>query len=200
VIVKGDVDGSVEALEDSLTKLSTEEVKLRVIHRGVGQISESDVLLAAASDAVIIGFHVKADPRAVELAAKEKVDLRLYDIIYEVVEDVKSAMSGLLKPEIRETVSGTAEIRQVFRTSKAGAIAGCYVTSGTVTRNARARLIRDGSSVWDGKIASLRRFKDDVREVASGFECGIGLENHDDLREKDVIEAYVLEEVARRLS
>jgi translation initiation factor IF-2 len=200
VIVKGDVDGSVEALEDSLTKLSTDEVKLRVIHRGVGQISESDVLLAAASDAVIIGFHVKADPKAAELAAKEKVDMRLYDIIYEVVEDVKSAMSGLLKPEIKETVTGTAEIRQVFRTSKSGAIAGCYVTSGTITRNARARLLRDGSAAWDGKIGSLRRFKDDVREVASGFECGIGLENHDDLREKDVIEAYVLEEVARRLS
>jgi len=194
------VDGSVEALEDSLTKLTTEEVKLRVIHRGVGQISESDVLLAAASNAVIIGFHVKPDPKATELAAKEKVDVRLYDIIYEAVADVKDAMSGLLKPEIRETVVGSAEVRQIFRTTKSGVVAGCMVQSGTMQRSARARLIREGQVVWEGKIASLRRFKDDVREVATGYECGIALEDRDDIKEKDVIEAYVLEEVARRLS
>lgn len=200
VVLKGDVDGSVEALQDSLTKLTTEEVKLRVIHRGVGQISESDVLLAAASNAVIIGFHVKPDPKAAELAAKEKVDVRLYEIIYEAVADVKDAMSGLLKPEIRETVIGTAEIRQVFTTTKAGAIAGCKVVSGTIQRNARARLVRDGAPVWDGKIESLRRFKDDVREVDAPLECGIGLEGRDDIKVNDVIEAFVLEEFARRLS
>ncbi len=200
VVLKGDVDGSVEALEDSMTKLTTEEVKLRVIHRGVGQISESDVLLAAASNAVIIGFHVKPDPKAAELAAKEKVDVRLYEIIYEAVADVKDAMSGLLKPEIRETVSGSAEVRQVFNTTKAGTIAGCKVVSGTIQRSARARLLREGSTVWDGKIDSLRRFKDDVREVASPLECGIGLEGRDDVKVGDLIEAYVLEEFARRLS
>ena len=142
VVLKGDVDGSVEALQDSLQKLSTEEVKLRVIHRGVGQITESDVLLAAASNAVVIGFHVRPDPRATELAAKEKVDVRLYEIIYEAVENVKDAMSGLLRPEIRESIAGTAEVRKVFRTTKSGAIAGCMVLSGTITRNAKARLIR----------------------------------------------------------
>jgi translation initiation factor IF-2 len=200
VVLKADVDGSVEALEDSLTKLSTEEVKLRVIHRGVGQISESDVLLAAASNAVIIGFHTKPDAKAQELGAKEKVDVRLYEIIYEAVADVKDAMSGLLKPEIRETVLGSAEVRQVFTSTKSGTIAGCKVVSGTIQRSARARLMRDGSSAWDGRIESLRRFKDDVREVASPLECGIGLEGRDDVKVNDVIEAYVLEEFARRLS
>ncbi len=200
VVLKADVDGSVEALEDSLTKLSTEEVKLRVIHRGVGQISESDVLLAAASNAVIIGFHVKPDAKAQELGAKEKVDVRLYEIIYEAVADVKDAMSGLLKPEIRETVLGSAEVRQVFTSTKSGTIAGCKVVSGSIQRSARARLMRDGSAAWDGRIESLRRFKDDVREVASPLECGIGLEGRDDVKVNDVIEAYVLEEFARRLS
>jgi translation initiation factor IF-2 len=200
VVLKGDVDGSVEALQDSLQKLSTEEVKLRVIHRGVGQITESDVLLAAASNAIIIGFHVRPDPRAAELASKEKVDIRLYEIIYEAVENVKDAMSGLLRPEIRESIAGTAEVRKVFRTTKSGAIAGCMVLSGTITRNARARLLRGGEAIYDGKIESLKRFKDDVREVASGYECGIGLEDRDDIREGDVIEAYVLEEVARKLA
>jgi len=200
VVLKADMDGSVEALEDSLTKLSTEEVKLRIIHRGVGQISESDVLLAAASNAVIIGFHVRPDPKASELASKEKVDVRLYEIIYEVVADVKDAMSGLLKPEIRESVIGTAEVRQVFTTTKSGTIAGCKVVSGTIQRSARARLIREGTAVWDGRIESLRRFKDDVREVAAPLECGIGLEGRDDVKVNDTIEAYVLEEFARRLS
>ena len=200
VVLKADVDGSVEALEDSLTKLSTEEVKLRVIHRGVGQISESDVLLAAASNAVIIGFHVKPDSKAAELASKEKVDVRLYEVIYEAVENVKDAMSGLLRPEIRESVAGTAEVRKVFRTTKSGTIAGSMVLSGTMTRNARARLLRGGEVVYDGKISSLKRFKDDAREVASGYECGIGLEGRDDIRELDIVEAYVLEEVARKLA
>jgi translation initiation factor IF-2 len=200
VVLKADVDGSVEALEDSLTKLTTEEVKLRIIHSGVGQISESDVLLAAASNAVIIGFHVKPDPKAAELGAKEKVDVRVYEIIYEAVADVKNAMSGLLKPEIRETVIGSAEVRQVFTTTKSGTIAGCKVVSGTIQRSARARLMREGTAAWEGKIDSLRRFKDDVREVASPLECGIGLEGRDDVKVNDVIEAFVLEEFARRLS
>ena len=199
VVLKGDVDGSVEALQDTLTKLSTSEIKLRVIHRGVGQISESDVLLAAASNAVIIGFHVKADPKATELAAKEKVDIRIYDIIYQAVENVKDAMAGLLTPEIRETVQGQAEVRKICRTSKAGVVAGCMVLSGAIQRNSRTRLLRGGAPVWDGKIESLKRFKDDVREVAAGFECGISLEGRDDIQEQDVIEAYALEEVARKL-
>jgi len=199
VVLKGDVDGSVEALQDSLTKLSTSEIKLRVIHRGVGQITESDVLLAAASNAVIIGFHVKPEPKAAELASKEKVDVRLYDIIYQAVENVKDAMAGLLTPTIRESVVGQAEVRKIFRTSKAGVVAGCMVLTGTIQRNARARLLRGGTMVWEGKIESLKRFKDDVREVASGFECGISLEGRDDIQEQDVIEAYVLEEVARKL-
>jgi len=200
VVLKGDVDGSVEALQDALTKLSTDEIKLRIIHRGVGQVTESDVLLAAASNAVIIGFHVKADPKAAELAAKERVDLRLYDIIYEAVDNVRSAMGGLLAPEIRETIVGKAEVRKIFRTSKSGVVAGCMVTTGSMQRNARARLLRGGEPAWDGKIESLKRFKDDVREVASGFECGIALEGRDDIRELDVIEAYVLEEFARTLA
>ena len=200
VVLKGDVDGSVEALQDSLVKLSTDEVKLRVIHRGVGQITESDILLAAASNAVVIGFHVKPDSKAAELAQKEKVDIRLYDIIYEAVENVKDAMSGLLKPEIRESVVGQAEVRKIFRTTKSGTIAGCMVLSGTLTRNGRVRLLREGAPVWEGKLSSLKRFKDDVREVAAGFECGISLEERDDIREKDIIEGYVLEEVARKLA
>jgi len=199
VVLKGDVDGSVEALQDALTKLSTSEIKLRVIHRGVGQITESDVLLAAASNAVIIGFHVKPEPKAAELAAKEKVDDQIYDIIYQAVENVKDAMAGLLTPEIRESVQGQAEVRKIFRPSKSGVIAGCMVLSGTITRNARCRLLRGGAAVWDGKIDSLKRFKDDAREVAAGFECGISLEGRDDIQEQDVIEAYVLEEVARKL-
>jgi translation initiation factor IF-2 len=200
VVLKGDVDGSVEALQDALIKLSAAEVKLRIIHRSVGQISESDVLLAAASNAVVIGFHVRPDVRAAELAAREKVDIRLYDVIYEAVENVKDAMSGLLKPEIRENVVGSAEVRQVFHTSKAGAIAGCKVVSGAIQRSARARLMRGGAAAWEGRIDSLRRFKDDVREVVAPLECGIGLEGRDDIKEGDVIEAYVIEEVARRLA
>jgi len=197
VVLKGDVDGSVEALQDSLTKLSTEEVKLRVIHRGVGQISESDVLLAAASNAVIIGFHVKPDPRAVELGMKEKVDIRLYDVIYEAVENVKDAMSGLLAPEIRESVVGTAEVRKVFRTTKSGTIAGCMVTSGVVRRGAQVRVVRDGTVIHETSVAQLKRFKDDAREVSEGFECGILLDGFNDVKEGDVLEAYETREIER---
>ena len=199
LLIKGDVDGSVEALSESLAKLSTSEVQVRVIRQAVGQISESDVQLAVASDAIVVGFHTKPDPRARDLAEREKVEIRLYDIIYKAVEDVKSALEGLLKPELKEVVTGTAEVRQVFRLSKAGTVAGCMVVSGTMPRSGRVRLLRDGEAVWNGRIAALKRFKDDVKEVASGFECGISLEGRDDVKVGDVIESFNIEELARTL-
>jgi translation initiation factor IF-2 len=199
MIIKGDVDGSVEALSESLTKLSTAEVQVRIIRQSVGQVSEGDVLLAAASDAIIIAFHTKPDPRARDLAEREKVEIRLYDIIYKAVEEVKSALEGLLKPELRESVTGTAEVRQVFRLSKAGTVAGCMVTSGTIPRTGKVRQLRGGGVEWTGRIAALKRFKDDVREVASGFECGISLEGHDDVKVGDIIESFIIEELARTL-
>ena len=199
LVLKGDVDGSVEALAEAFTKIGSSEVKLCVIRQGVGQISESDLLLAAASNAVIVGFHVRPDPRARELANREKVDIRLYQVIYEAVEDLKKALAGLLKPEIKETVTGTAEVRNVFSLSKAGTVAGCMVISGTIVRSSKARLIRKNDVIFDGRFASLKRFKDDVREVQAGFECGIGLEGFDTIQVGDLIEAYMLEELARTL-
>jgi translation initiation factor IF-2 len=199
LLIKGDVDGSVEALSESLGKLSNAEVQVRIIRQAVGQISESDVLLAATSQAIIIGFHTRPDPRARELAEREKVDIRLYDIIYKVVEDVRSALEGLLKPELKEVVTGAAEVRQVFRLSKAGTVAGCMVVSGTIPRTGKVRLLREGEAVWTGRIAALKRFKDDVKEVASGFECGISLEGRDDVKVGDVIESFSIEEHARTL-
>jgi len=199
LVLKGDVDGSVEALAEAFSRLGSSEVKIRVIRQGVGQISESDVLLAAASNAVIVGFHVRPDPKARELANQEKVDIRLYQVIYEAVDDLKKALSGMLKPEIKETVTGAAEVRNVFTLSKAGTIAGCYVVSGTIQRSSKVRLIRNNDVIWDGRIASLKRFKDDVRDVQEGFECGIGLEGYDTLQVSDLIEAYKLEELARTL-
>jgi translation initiation factor IF-2 len=199
LVIKGDVDGSVEALSESLTKLSTGEVKIVIIRQAVGQITESDVMLAAASGAIIVGFHARPDGRARDLAERESVEIRLYDIIYKAVEDVKSALEGLLKPELKEVVLGQAEVRQVFKLSKSGTIAGCMVTSGNMTRTARVRLLRDGEVVWTGRMGSLKRFKDDVREVASGFECGIALEGYTDLKAGDVIEAFLIEEHARTL-
>jgi len=199
LIIKGDVDGSVEALSESLTRLGTSEVAVRVIRQAVGQISESDVLLAAASGAIVVGFHVKPDAKARDLAGRESVEIHLYDIIYKAVEDVKLALEGMLKPEQREVVLGAAQVRQVFKLSKGGAIAGCMVTSGSIPRTAKVRLMREGAAVWTGRIGSLRRFKDDVKEVTSGFECGIGLDGTGDLREGDVIEAFTVEEHARSL-
>lgn len=199
LVLKGDVAGSVEVLRDSLEKLSTSEVQVRVIHQGVGAITEGDVLLAAASDAIVVGFHVKPDAKAQTAIQNEKVDVRLYTVIYEVVDEVRSAMAGLLAPDLVEKVQGTAEVRKVFRITKVGAIAGCMVTSGTVHRSDSVRLLRGGEKVWQGKIDSLKRIKDDVREVTAGFECGIGLEGHDDLAEGDVIEAFTIEEIARKL-
>jgi translation initiation factor IF-2 len=199
LVIRGDVDGSVEALSESLGKLSNQEVQVRVIRQAVGQITETDVLLAATSDAIIIGFHVRPDTRAREAAERESVEIRYYDVIYKAVEDVKQALEGLLKPELKETVVGTAEVREVFKLSKSGVIAGCMVVSGAVPRASKVRLLRDGVNVWDGRILSLRRFKDDVREVQSGFECGIGLEGMNDLKVGDMIEAYKVEELARTL-
>ena len=200
VILKGDVGGSVEALADELTKLSTDEVQIEVIHRGVGAISENDVLLAAASDAIIIGFHVRPDARARAAAAREGVDIRVYRVIYEAVEEMRQAMEGLLAPEEREVVLGSAEVRDTFRISGVGTVAGSFVADGTIPRSARVRVVRDGVEVYEGSIASLRRFKDDVREVREGFECGILVEGFNDVKIGDVIEAYKIEEVQRTLA
>ena len=200
IIVKGDVDGSVEALSDSLMKLSTGEVKVVVIHKGVGGISESDVLLAAASRAVIIGFHVRPNLNARRLAETEEVDIRLYNIIYDAINEVKSALEGMLAPSLSEQVLATVEVRDVFKISKVGTIAGCYVQDGKIVRNNKVRLVRDGLVVFDGTIASLRRFKEDVREVEQGFECGIGLEGFNDIKTGDTVEAYTIVETKRKLA
>jgi translation initiation factor IF-2 len=199
LIVKSDVAGSLEALEDEIAKLPQQEIKVEVIHDGVGGINESDVMLAAASDAVIIGFNVRPVGAAVEVANREGVEIRNYSVIYQVVDDLRAAMQGLLEPEEVERTVATIEVRTTFRASKIGVIAGSYVTEGTVRRGATARLVRDGTVVYDGRISSLRRFKDDVREVQAGFECGITLENFMDVKEGDVIEAYEKAQVERTL-
>ncbi len=199
IVIKGDVDGSVGALADSLEKLSTEEVKVEVIRKGVGAVTETDVLLAAASDAIIVGFHIGATIKVRELSRREHVEIRLYRVIYEVVEDIKAAMEGMLEPERREVVAGRAEVRETFKVPNRGVIAGCYVLSGMVKRNAKSRVIRDEMVLYEGKIDSLKRFKDDVREVQTGFECGIGMSGFDDLTQGDLIEVYDIEEIARKL-
>jgi translation initiation factor IF-2 len=199
LVVKGDVDGSVEALSDSLMKLSTDEVKVHVIHKGVGAISETDVLLAAASGAIIFGFNVRPNLNARRLAEREKVDIRSHNIIYNAIDEVRNALEGLLAPTVTEEITATVEVRETFKVPKIGTIAGCYVTDGTITRNNRIRLVRDGVAVFEGGIASLKRFKDDVRDVEQGFECGIGLENFNDIKVGDVIEAFKLVETKRTL-
>jgi translation initiation factor IF-2 len=199
IIIKADQGGPAEALADALAQLSTAEVKVEVVHRGVGAITESDVLLAKASGAIIIGFHVRPDSNARAAAEHERVEIRTYRIIYEAVQEVKAAMEGLLTPEKREVVLGEAEVRQIFKIAKVGTIAGSFVRSGVIPRTARVRVIRDGVEVYDGTLASLKRFKDDVREVREGFECGIGIENFNDLKTGDLIEAYRVEEIARSL-
>jgi translation initiation factor IF-2 len=199
LIVKADVQGSLEAILDALDKLPQDEVRIIVVHRGVGGINENDVSLAIASSAVVIGFNVRPDVNARELAETEGVDLRLYRVIYQLLDDVHQALSGLLAPEEREVELGRAEVRALFRVPRMGVVAGCMVTHGLITRGAMARLVRDGTIVYTGRIGSLRRFKDDVREVAEGYECGIGLENFQDVHEGDVIEAYEVREVARQL-
>lgn len=200
LVIKADVQGSSEALATAVEKLPTDVVKLRVIHNGVGGITESDVLLAAASNAIIIGFNIRPEPKASDLAEKEHVDVRLYTIIYDALNDIKAAMEGLLEPTLKERVLGRAEVRQVFTVSKAGTIAGSYVIDGTITRgSAGVRVIRDNVVVYQGKLGSLRRFKDDVREVQQGYECGIGVENFSDIKAGDVIEAYAIDKIAAKL-
>ena len=190
IILKGDVDGSVEALSDSFQKLSTDEIQVNIIHKGVGAITESDVLLASASDAIIIGFNVRPMGNAREVADKEEIDIRQYSIIYDAINDVKDAMEGMLSPEIKEEVTGTAEIRETFKISKIGTIAGCMVTGGKIFRNSQVRLIRDGVVIYTGELASLKRFKDDVKEVSKGYDCGIQIKNYNDIKESDIIEAF----------
>jgi translation initiation factor IF-2 len=199
VIVKGDVDGSVEALSDSLLKLSTPEIQVAIIHRGVGQISESDVLLASASDAIILGFQVRPSNSAKRVAENEEIEIRLYSIIYDAINDVKAAMEGMLAPETEEVIVGNAEVREVFKISKVGTIAGCMVTDGSVKRSNPIRLIRDGIVVYAGKLGSLKRHKDDASEVRSGFDCGIGIDGFNDMQVGDVIESYEQREVKRTL-
>jgi translation initiation factor IF-2 len=200
IVIKADQGGPAEALADALGQLSHDEVSVEVIHRGVGSITESDILLARASGAIIVGFHVRPDNNARSAAEREGVDIKLYKVIYEAVEDVRAALEGMLRPEEREVVLGEAEVRELFKVPKMGVIAGCSVRSGLINRQARARIIRDGVEVYDGVIGSLRRFKDDVREVREGFECGIGIENFNDLKIGDVIECYRKEQVARTLT
>jgi translation initiation factor IF-2 len=190
VILKGDVDGSVEALSDSFSKLSTEEIQINIIHKGVGAITETDVMLASASDAIIIGFNVRPAGNARQLADKEEIDIRYYSIIYAAIDDLKDAMEGMLAPEMKEEVLGTAEIRELFKISKVGTIAGCMVMDGKITRNAKIRIIRDGVVVHEGELVALKRFKDDVKEVAKGYDCGIQVKGFNDIEERDVIEAY----------
>ena len=200
LVIKADVQGSSEALATAIEKLPTEAVKIRVIHNGVGGITESDVLLAAASNAIIIGFNIRPEPKASDLAEKEHVDVRLYTIIYNALNDIKAAMEGLLEPTLKERVLGRAEVRQVFTVSKAGTIAGSYVIDGTITRaSAGVRVIRDNVVVYQGRLGSLRRFKDDVREVQQGYECGIAVENFSDIKSGDVIEAYAIDKIAAKL-
>lgn len=200
IIIKGDVQGSVEALRQSLERLNTGEVKVNIIHGGVGAISETDIMLASASDAIVIGFNVRPDVNARKAIESEKVDVRLYRVIYDAIEDVKKAMSGLLEPEYREVTLGRAEIRKVFRASKIGAIAGCYVLEGKIERDAKVRVVRDGIVVYEGKLESLKRFKDDAKEVAHGYECGIALEKFNEIEEGDIIEAFTMEAIKRELA
>jgi translation initiation factor IF-2 len=200
LVIKADVQGSLEAILDALEKLPQDEVRIQVVHRGVGGISENDVSLALASEAVVVGFNVRPDVGARELAEREGVDVRLYRVIYQALDEIRQALSGLLAPEEREVELGRAEVRALFRVPRLGVVAGCMVTHGSIARGSLARLVRDGTIVYTGRVGSLRRFKDDVREVAEGFECGIGLENYQDIHEGDVIEAYEVREVARTLS
>ncbi|MCP1996762.1 translation initiation factor IF-2 [Flavobacterium sp. HSC-61S13] len=199
IILKGDVDGSVEALSDSFSKLSTEEIQINIIHKGVGAITESDVLLASASDAIIIGFNVRPMGNAKQLADKEEIDIRNYSIIYDAIDDLRDAMEGMLSPVMKEEVTGTAEIRELFKISKIGTIAGCMVTDGKIFRNSKIRLIREGVVIYTGELTALRRFKDDVKEVAKGYDCGIQVKNYNDIKELDLIEAFQQVEVKKKL-
>ena len=199
LLVKGDVDGSIEALKDSFERLSTEKIKVNVIYKAVGQISESDVTLAAASDAIIIAFQVRPSAQARHLAEQEGVDIRQYSVIYDAIEEVKDAMEGMLSPEIKEEITAEVEVRQVYHISKVGTVAGAYVMDGKVSRTNKARVIRDGIVIFTGAINALKRFKDDVKEVTTNFECGISLQNYNDLKEGDIIETFAEIEVKAKL-
>ena len=198
IILKGDVDGSVEALTDSLQKLSTGEIEVKIIHKGVGAITESDVLLASASDAIVIGLNVRHMGNARMIAEKEEIDIRSYSIIYDAINDIKDAMEGMLSPEMREEITGNAEIRETFKISKIGTIAGCMVTTGKIYRNSGIRIIREGVVIYTGALSSLKRFKDDVKEVAKGYDCGLQIKNYNDIKEGDVLECF--QEVAVKKS
>nr|MBA3901901.1 translation initiation factor IF-2 [Bacteroidota bacterium] len=199
IIVKGDVDGSIEALSDSLLKLSTDKVQVNIIHKSVGAITESDVLLASASNAIVIGFQVRPSTGARKLAENEEIDIRLYSIIYDAINEVKAAMEGMLAPEFEERITCNIEVRDVFKISKVGTIAGCMVLDGKVTRNTKIRVIRDGIVVYTGQLGSLKRFKDDVKEVTKGYECGLNVENFNDIKAGDIIEGYEMLEMKRKL-
>lgn len=199
IIVKGDVDGSIEALSDSLIKLSTPEIQLNIIHKAVGQISESDILLAAASNAIIVGFQVRPSLAARKLAEKEEIDIRLYSIIYNAIEEIRAAMEGMLSPEVKEEIVATLEIRDIFKVTKVGTVAGCYVKEGKITRNTRVRIIRDGIVIYTGELGSLKRFKDDVKEVVGGYECGLNIQNFNDIKIGDIVEGYQEFEVKKTL-
>ena len=197
IIVKADVQGSVEAVKQSLEKLSNDQVTVKVIHANVGGVTETDVTLAKVSNAIIIAFNVRPEALARDMADKEEVEIKQYSVIYHAIEDVEAAMKGMLDPEFEEKVIGNAEIRQTFKVSNVGTIAGCYVTNGKVSRNAGIRIIRDNVVIHDGKLISLKRFKDDVKEVATGYECGIQIENFNDIQEGDILEVYVMEEIKK---
>ena len=199
IIVKGDVDGSIEALSDSLLKLSQESIQINVIHKAVGQITESDILLASASDAIVIGFQVRPSAGAKKIAEKEEIDIRLYSVIYKAIEEVKEAMEGMLSPEFKEEIVGTAEIRETFKITKFGTIAGCYVTEGKINRNHNVRIIREGIVIYSGELGSLKRFKDDVKEVKNGYECGLNIAKYNDIKVGDIVEAYEDVQVSRKL-
>ena len=198
LIIKGDVDGSVEALSDSLLKLSKDEVSVNIIHKGVGQISESDVLLASASDAIILGFNVRPSTNAKRLAEQEEIEIRHYSIIYDAINQIKDAIEGMLEPEFEEVITGNIQVREVFKISKVGTVAGCYVTDGYITRKNKIRVIRDGIVIHDGEIDQLKRFKDDVSEVKSGYECGVSIKNFNNIQIDDTIEGYMMQEIKKK--
>ena len=197
LIVKGDVQGSVEALKASLEKLSNDEVNVRVIHGGVGAINESDVMLAASSNAIIVGFNVRPDAAARDDATRQNVDMRMYRVIYDCIDEIEAAMKGMLAPKYREVVLGHAEVRKIYHVSGIGTVAGCYVQQGKITRNSSVRVVRDGIVIHEGALASLKRFKDDAKEVAENYECGMTVEKFNDIKESDIIEAFTMEEIPR---
>jgi len=199
IVLKSDVQGSLEAISDALTKLSTDEVKVNIIGSGVGGITETDISLASASNAIVVGFNVRAEAAARKLVEQESVDLRYYSVIYDLIDEVKAAMSGMLQPEFKQQIIGLAEVRDVFKSPKIGAIAGCMVTEGIVKRSAPIRVLRDNVVIYEGELESLRRFKDDVQEVRNGMECGIGVKNYNDVKEGDQIEVFETVQIERTL-